>query len=213
MELVIVWGLLARRAWIFWTSLAQVVVFHIFSWGVVGFFYPLLMFGLLSIFVFCRLIEPRGPAEGLGMAVLRGRAARPVYVVAAAFSVLQLTTHLYPGDTALTGEGRLFVLHMFDARVVCDAYATVKFPHGVRHVSIKGPGVRTGCDPIVIHGYASILCRRREAGRLNFVDIDIHLRSRRVTDPDLKTVIAYENFCSRQPRYHPFLHNEWINPP
>jgi hypothetical protein len=212
MELVIVWGLLARRAWIFWSSLAQVVVFHIFSWGIVGFFYPLLMFGLLSIFVFCRLIQSRDPAEGLGTALLRGRAPRPVYVLAIGFSALQLTTHLYPGDTALTGEGRLFALHMFDARVVCVAYATLKSPGRIERVNLKGGGVRTACDPIVIHGVARNLCRRRDAGRLSFVDMDVHLFARRVTDREVTPVIAYANFCRRMPRYHPFFHNDWITP-
>lgn len=214
LELVIVWGLLARRAWIFWTSLAQVLVFHIFSWGIVGFFYPMLMFGLLSIFVICRLIQPRDRPEGLGMALLRGRAPRPAYVLAAAFSGLQLTTHLYPGDTALTGEGRLFALHMFDARVVCDAYVTVKFSGGGRQqIGVQGPGVRTGCDPIMIQGGALNLCRQRDAGRLSFVDLDLHLLSRRVTDRDLKPIIAYADFCARRPRYDPFFHNDWISPP
>ena len=44
LELVITWGLLARRAWIFWAAFAQFLVFHALSWQVVGFFYPLLMF-------------------------------------------------------------------------------------------------------------------------------------------------------------------------
>ncbi|MBC7791326.1 MAG: hypothetical protein H7Z74_15370 [Anaerolineae bacterium] len=211
LELVMVWGLLARRGWIFWTSLAQVVVFHIFSWGIVGFFYPLLMFGLLSIFLFCRLTPLSDPPEGFGSVLLRGRASRPVYVVAAAFSALQLTTHLYPGDTALTGEGRLFVLHMFDARIACVAYGQLKSAGSIRYVSLRGRGVRTGCDPIVIHGSARNLCVRRDAGRLSFDDLDVHLLSRRTTDRHLKQVIDYEDFCARKPRYHPFFHNDWIS--
>ena len=38
LELVIAWGLLAKRAWIFWAALAQFLVFHALSWQVVGFF-------------------------------------------------------------------------------------------------------------------------------------------------------------------------------
>src|SRR6267142_2687052 len=58
LELGVTWGLLARRAWIFWTALAQFLVFHALSWQVVGFFYPLLMFAILAIFPLRRLVEP-----------------------------------------------------------------------------------------------------------------------------------------------------------
>src|SRR5262249_35504265 len=50
LELGVAWGLLAKRAWIFWAALGQFLVFHALSWQVVGFFYPLLMFAILSIF-------------------------------------------------------------------------------------------------------------------------------------------------------------------
>src|SRR2546427_10539732 len=32
LELVVAWGLLARRAWIFWAAFAQLLVFHALSW-------------------------------------------------------------------------------------------------------------------------------------------------------------------------------------
>ena len=121
LELVIVWGLLSRRSWIFWSSLAQVLLFHVMSFAVVGWFYPLLMFALLAIFPLARCIpgappEPASASASSGGAC-RGRRSR----WRSRFSLVQLTTHLYPGDTAITGEGRLFALHMFDARVVCEA--------------------------------------------------------------------------------------------
>jgi hypothetical protein len=211
LELVVVWGLLARRPWIFWAALAQVIAFHVFSWGVVGFFYPVLMFMLLAIFVLCRLLPPADPAPGLLATLAAWRAPRPVYALAAAFSLLQLSTHLYPGDTALTGEGRLFALHMFDARVECDAWATLKLPDGPRlKVNLRGDGARGGCDPVTIYGAARNLCRRQAAGRLDFAALDVHLVSRRTTDPAARPVIDYPDFCARMPRYSAVGHNEWI---
>ncbi len=204
LELVIVWGLLARDRRIFWASLAQVAVFHAFSWAVVGFFYPLLMAGLLAIFPLARLIpDPAG--------VSPSRFPRPALVVALLFSLMQLSTHLYPGDTAITGEGRLFALHMFDARVECEATAMLALPSGDQ-VKLRLPAgsARTACDPIMVHGTARILCRKRDTGELPFTDLDLSLRSRRATDPTLKDVIAIERFCANPPRYDPFLHNDWI---
>jgi hypothetical protein len=135
--------------------------------------------------------------------------------LAAVFSALQLTPHLFPGDRTLTGEGRLFALHMFDARVTCEAWADVRLADGgVRRESLRQHGeARTGCDPIVIHGFARNLCRARDAGRVEFVDLDVHLRSRRASEAELRPVIALADFCAKRPRYRPFGHNDWIQAP
>jgi len=201
LELGVVWALFARRPLWFWGALAQLVVFHVFSWPVVGYFYPLLMFGILALFPLARLVPPV-PAPGWG-----GAAG-----VAALFSLLQLTPHLFPGDRTLTGEGRLFALHMFDARVVCDAWADVHGADGsLRRESLrKHFEARTGCDPVVIHGFARNLCRARDAGRLDFVDLDVHLRSRRASESALRPVIDVSDFCAKRVRYDPFGHNAWI---
>jgi len=205
LELVMVWGLLAQRALWFWGAFAQVVVFHVFSWPVVGFFYPLLMFGILAIFPLRRLL----PATAGGPANLRS-----AWALAALYSALQLTPYLFPGDRALTGEGRLFALHMFDARITCEAWADVRLADGtLRRESLrKHWEARTACDPILIHGFARNLCRARDAGRTAFVDLDVHLRSRRTSERELQTVIDFPDFCARLPRYRPFQHNDWIAP-
>src|SRR5436309_1795448 len=119
LELGVAWGLLAGRAWIFWAAFAQFLVFHALSWQVVGFFYPLLMFAILAIFPLSRLVPPRDPPEGLLTALCRGREVWPVYARAALLPLLQLIPYAFPGDRTLTGQGRLYALHMFDARATC----------------------------------------------------------------------------------------------
>ena len=142
---------------------------------------------------------------------IRMRLPRPAWLVAGVFSLLQLSAHAYPGDTAITGEGRLFALHMFDARVVCEAVATVRFPDGSVETSDLHVGsTRTGCDPIMVHGYARVLCKRRESGVAAFDDFDLELKARRATDSDLRPVVETKDFCAKQLRYSPFLHNDWI---
>jgi hypothetical protein len=212
LELVVSWGLLARRGVLFWPALGQFVVFHVFSWPVVGFFYPLLMFSILSIFPMCRRI-PAGDArtdESLLVALWRGRAAWSTYATAAAFSILQLTPQAYPGDPVLTGEGRLYALHMFDARPVCNGYAVLRHADGTRtERDLKLPlDTRIACDPVVFYNRARTLCRQR--GPATFQDLDLHLWGRRSTQAALRPVIALEGFCERQVRYDPFRHNWWI---
>jgi len=212
LELGVAWGLLARRAWIFWAAFGQFLVFHALSWQVVGFFYPLLMFAILTIFPLSRLVAPRDPPEGLLAALCRGRGARPVYALAAFFSVLQLVPYAFPGDRALTGQGRLYALHMFDARATCVGWADLHNADGTTtRRDLKLPlDTRIACDPIVFFNRARNLCRQRDAGRLAFGDLDLFLAARRSSDTQMTRVIDTKGFCARQERYDPFRPNAWI---
>jgi len=126
LELVLVFGLLSKRAVWFWGTLAQLALFHLTSWSIVGFYYPLLMVCIVSIFVLDRLIRPPPPPQ---IANARSRAlARRVALGAllGGFFGLQLLPYAYPGDSAITGEGRFFALHMFDSALECDAIAAFR---------------------------------------------------------------------------------------
>ena len=212
LELGVAWGLLAKRAWIFWTSFAQFLVFHALSWQVVGFFYPLLMFAILTVFPLSRLVEPRDPSEGLLVALWRGHALRSVYALAALFSLLQLVPYAFPGDRTLTGQGRLYALHMFDARATCVGWADLRYADGTTtRRDLKLPlDTRIACDPIVFFNRARNLCRQRDAGLVAFEDLDLFLSARRASDGEMKRVIATRGFCARGERYDPFRHNAWI---
>jgi hypothetical protein len=85
LELVVVVGLLARRAWLFWPSFAQVLAFHAASWPIVGFFYPTLMAAILAVFPLLRLV----PAPA---AAWRPRAW--AYATLAAFAAVQTLPYL-----------------------------------------------------------------------------------------------------------------------
>ena len=217
LELVVSWGLLARRGCIFWGAFAQLIVFHVFSWPVVGFFYPLLMFAILGIYPMCRLMEPLDRVDapagaGLLASLWRGREGWPTYLTAAGFSLLQLTPYTFPGDHALTGEGRLYALHMFDARPVCSGYAALRWADGtVTRRDLKLPlDTRIACDPAVFYSRARTLCRQRGPAGAGFRDLDLFLWARRATSAELRRVIAVESFCTRDIRYSPFRHNAWI---
>src|SRR5262249_35968838 len=118
LEIVLVWGLFSKKNWIFWLTMVQLGLFHIFSWPVVGFFYPTLMFALLAIYLFDHFLV-QDEAQKRTLTWLS-------YAFLALFSAAQVMPHLMPGDSALTGEGRIFGVHMFDALVQCEAYALLK---------------------------------------------------------------------------------------
>src|SRR4029450_11746907 len=184
LELVVSWGLLAKRPWIFWAALAQFLFFHAMSWQVVGFFYPLLLFATLAIFPLSRLVAPSDAPEGLLALLLARRVAGPVYALAMLFSLLQLVPYTFPGDRTLTGEGRLYALHMFDARATCVGWADLHLADGTTaRRALKLPlDTRIGCDPIVYWNRARNLCRRRDAGLVAFQDLDLFLSSGRTSD-------------------------------
>ena len=212
LELGVAWGLLAKRAWIFWAAFVQFLVFHALSWQVVGFFYPLLMFAILAIFPLSRFVEPRDPPEGLLASLFMGRGRGWVYALAGVFCLLQLVPYAFPGDRTLTGQGRLYALHMFDARASCVGWADLRQTDGTTtRYDLKLPlDTRIACDPIVYFNRARNLCRARDAGRVAFEDLDLFLTARRASDGEMKRVIATRGFCAKGERYDPFRHNAWI---
>ena len=211
LETILVFGLLARRSWIFWATLAQLGLFHAMSWPIVGFFYPSLMFALLAIFPLAKLSSADSDRPSF-LRIEGGLEPRSTYALLAGFSLLQLVPYAFPGDSAITGQGRLFALHMFDARVLCESYVTLHDAHGgTRRIRMEtGRGsTRVRCDPIVHFNIARALCRQG-ASHGQWTEVDLSLRSRRTTDPDLRPVVEIEGFCRANPTYDVWRPNSWI---
>jgi len=211
LELFIVFGLLATARWALWTSLAQLVLFHVSSFWVVGFFYPLLMFLILALFPLCSYIPSAAPGESDSSWFVPP--GRPAIWVILSFSVLQCIPRLYPGRSALTGEGRAFALHMFDAPVQCRAEQLFHLPSGeTRAVVVRPPFVypRTACDPLVFFELATDYCRTH-AGELPLIDFDLTLRSRTYGQTDYVTIVSIMSFCATKPTYTVWRHNPWIH--
>lgn len=212
MELVVSWGVLSARQWIFWGALAQLSLFHVMSWPVVGFFYPVLMFMLLTILVLDRLAPAASSRPEMLRPFFTGRARWGTYAIALVFSLFQLYPYTFPGDRAITGEGRVFALHMFDARVSCRAVATVRDETGnVQEINLR-PGLppRMNCDPLVAFHRARNLCENRSPLASGVADLDLRIEARRTSETTLREVVNLTDFCSRDLRYHPFRHNAWI---
>ena len=205
LELVIVWGLLAERAKFFWIAFAQIFLFEAFSWFTVNFFYPLLMLGIISIFPLCRL--ERAPAREAPLRLRGEPISTWVYLIL--FCLLQMIPRAFPGDSAVTGEGRLFALHMFDARVECKSTATLLKNGRVAHVYDLRPGlpIRTACDPIVVLSRGKTLCARFSAAPYQ---VDIQLESKRSSDSIMLPLIDIKDFCRNVPQYRWWRHNDWI---
>lgn len=193
LETVGIFGLFARRAWVFWGTVAQLVVFHAASYLWVGFYYPVLMGLLLSVFLLHRLWPDAPEADG---------PTRAAWAPVVLFSVLQLLPRAMPGDPALTGEGRVFALHMFDAYVECDA--TLSVGPASMPVPNQGWPMRMRCDPVMHLGLARHLCRKgaRQVG--------LTLASRRSTRDTLCPVLDVDDVCTADLSYSLIRHNDWL---
>jgi hypothetical protein len=219
LELAIVFGLFAKRGWIFWLAFAQLLLFHLASFWAVGFFYPLLMYLLLAIFPLSRHWSPpvstpdlRSPV-GFG-ALVSGTERFTTYAVLTTFCLLQLVPLAFSGDPAITGEGRLFALHMFDAPVECRATATFRLVGGdKREVELRAPFLtaRIECDPIVYYNLAKDYCYESEE-TFRSSDFDLVLKSRRQGRGPFQTIVSVPSFCAVNPSYTMWRHNWWIRP-
>jgi hypothetical protein len=205
LELVISLGLLARGK-LRWCAFAAFAGFHLYSWHVVGFFYPMVMFALLAIFPLVWLFERHAAADGLGERLLRRRAGWPAYAVLGVYAAAQLAPLGFPGDTAITGEGRIFAINMMDARVACDHFAVTRSDGGWREISDLRPkvGVRIKCDPIRYVSLAREACARHG-------DVSSYLVAKRTTDEQYQRVFGVEDACAI--RFSIWAHNDWIGGP
>lgn len=212
LEMGMSWGLLARPGWIFWGALAQLCLFHSLSWQQVGFYFPVVMFLLLSVFPLIRLGPGGSEPQSVLSRLVRGRLRPSTYALMAGFSLVQLPPLLIPGDAALTGEGRSYALHMVDGGVRCRGWAVVRHRDGsTSEVDLHGKAVtRIACDPIVIAERARNICEGRSRFATGAVELDLHLVARRQSRPAMETIIDLPAFCARKVRYNPFGRNDWI---
>lgn len=213
LESLIVWGVLCGRGWVYWIALFQLFLFHLVSWPVVGFFYPLLMFALLTIFPLTFFIHDRiaGVRTSTLKPLLTGRQPTASYLFIAVFSLLQVMPMIIPGDERITGEGRLFALHMFDARVFCHGAITLKFKNGIaKKITIPvGQVPRIQCDPAVYFSVGKRKCYELRDDP-QFLDLDLCYQARRSHEQAMQPLVDIRNFCQQNLSYNLFTPNEWI---
>lgn len=196
LELVGSFLLLARRSALRWAALAAFAGFHLYSWHVVGFFYPLTMFALLAIFPLTWWWQARGGGAVAG-------SLRPAIAAVAVYALAQLAPLAFPGDTAITGEGRIFALNMMDARVACDHFSVAQQGARWREISDHKPrvGVRIACDPIRYVSLVREACERAPR-------VSTYLNARRATDATYQRVFAVDQACGLD--FAILSHNAWI---
>lgn len=199
LETVLIWFLFAKNKYLRLITFAQLVVFHIFSWHIVGFYYPSVMFLLLTVFLLYR------PTDFNFKNSLPKFA--PVYF--ALFLAAQLYPKLLNKNEALTAEGRMLSLNMLDAKTEC--LASFELPTQDGYLYLDQPlsyAIRIRCDPLVYFNYAKKLCA--QSSDVTIPSVKINLKSRKQTDYQDTWVIRDQEMCDKEITYSIFL-NDWVH--
>lgn len=202
---LIIWGSKKIRCLVF----IQFVIFHLFSWHIVGYLYPLMMLLLLSIFP---ILWINKEFQSLNFSFVKIIKAKPLVIFLAFFWLAQTGPLWFKGDSAQTGEGRIFSLNMLDAKVKCEEFTYLKYKNKTVEVSEFNydEGYRIGCDPLLRLSLAKHHCRERSKDP-NFLDLDLEFFSQKKSGEPYKKLIQIFDFCKSQPRYTIFHKNFWIN--
>jgi hypothetical protein len=210
LEMVLCWGLLSRRAWVRWAVLVQLGLFHFESLSQIHWFYPLLMTTMLGVFVVENMNSDASRRATLSV-LMRGQAPKLIYVLCFVFGAIQLAPALYRGDSTLNGQGRLFTMHMFQARQVCEVLATLHYETGKSstiNLKLETLPPRMVCDPIVYYSRVEKICRDR--GIAKVIDADFLMRVKRTTDRTFQTIIDEQNFCDPPRGFSLLANTSWL---
>jgi hypothetical protein len=211
LETIMIWCMVFDKKWLSWSVFIQLLIFHLFSYSVVGFYYPVLMTLALFIFPLSWILSP---ADSTWKWLVSKQASSYACLgLIILFSLLQLIPRLMPGDSALTGEGRFFALHMFDSKSQCETKAFIKGQGGLTKIvdlQINHP-IRIHCDPITYLSRARYLCKNASKQDARFLDLDLIIRSRRSNESHLHEIVNITNFCAQKISYSLFSHNDWIH--
>lgn len=204
LELVLVWGLLQKSAKVRWITLFLLACFHSYSAFIVGYFYPLVMACLLSIFPLLwwrsRFFQWRNPGKV------------PLIVVGI-FLFCQVLPYLQKGDPVLMGRGRVFSLSMFDGSAVCSVSLLLKYENATYEIKpsdlLGFSAPRTRCNPMAFWSFARSECKKNK-NIPGFVDMDFVMTSRRSTDSFFTPLVAAENFCAKESSFSLLFPNDWM---
>ncbi|XGC81985.1 hypothetical protein ACES2L_05745 [Bdellovibrio bacteriovorus] len=196
LETILVLALFSKKPFYRHLVLGQFFLFHLFSWHIVGYFYPLTMFLLLGLFILIPLCQEPWEAY-LDQSIFKNRTT--VAVLGILIS-LQFIPYVFVKDTATSGAPRLVSLNMLDANVQCESVLLRKQKNAVEIYDpfIRPPSTRTQCDPIVFLNQLSKICKNDDS------HFDFWLQSRRSTDSQLQTRLHIKDVCKK-----PFLALLW----
>jgi hypothetical protein len=176
--------LLSQKRRVRFSALSLFGLFHLFSWHIVGYFYPLVMFTLLFPFIY----------SGVEASFLRSKEAIVIVIL---LTTVQFIPRLVTSDPGLLGGGRWMTLSMFDVEPVCEYSVRAVSKQKSIEFSVAPLDLypRVKCDPATISSYARWYCDKFRGADYR-LDLDIALK--RMSSPTFTYAFSYRDFCSVQ---------------
>ena len=170
-----------RRVW----ALILFFSFHIFSWHIVGYFYPSVMFSLI-LFLVPHVLRPTKVEFKFNKCGLW-----PI-----SFLLCQAIPLAFFPNSAVDGIGRVLSLNMMDARVSCAGEIYLKKGNQYLELPwlIEDLGLRISCDPLVLYSQAKTYCKVYPNE-----DLEARVVARRATDVRETQILAISDFCRKVP--------------
>lgn len=205
LELCFSWLLLAKNIKLRYFALCQFLIFHLYSVQIVGLFYPLVMFSVLSIFVLSDLSKA---APLMSFEYFKNRFVAGFISI---FVLLQAYPLMLPGNNAITGEGRILALNMFDAQAVCrhSFYQQGHSDSIERNFDLRSLGPRIKCDPHLYLELAKNICREIQENS-SPTQLHFHLQSKLSSESQFREVARIDDICSDMPRFNMLISNSWV---
>ncbi|GAB4016088.1 MAG: hypothetical protein Fur0010_15640 [Bdellovibrio sp.] len=184
-----------KNFYLFWTGLFALLIFHAFSWHIVGYIYPSFM-----ILVLFALALDKDNNENFSIS--------HIIIIAIGLSLSFFNIKNYK-EKALTSQGRFYNLDMFDAFPICYQNVDLINPDDRSTVSIPDinfRGSRSACDPYATHSFLLKLCH--QSPHMTFF---WQLISKLSTDQKFTEIINYKGTCSEIKKMAVLSENSWIN--
>lgn len=198
------WLLILKTRWKAFAYM-QFLLFHAMSYFIVGYFYPLVMFAILSLFIFAYIFNEKCEPFNLKKMYVG-------YLFVLFFIIGNTISTLIPGDAALTGEGRIYGLNLFDAHSDCDSQIFIKFKDQTIQEpfsSYKEYPARIRCIPYIDFNTSKKICAFYK-NEPNFIDLDWSFYSRLRSETHHIRLVNEKNFCSKNLEYYSWRKNPWI---
>lgn len=208
LELVLCWGLISKNSFLRRLTLVQLIIFHAYSYSIVGAFYPLIMLGILFPILiedFLKVNQKRyfisfkyffKDLEGVKKFSIN---FLPSIIFILCFFFYNLSVKFSNIDPAKDGEIRSLSLNMLDAKTSCNTKLVQKFEDGnLRFLNIPNleDSIRIKCDPITFQSYIRKLCLEIAKDVLKS-KLYFHLETRRFTELKFETIRATQDICEQ----------------
>lgn len=209
LELGLIFFLFAKKEKWFFFLFTQLVIFHLYSWHLTRFFYPSVMLLLLGILLITR---PLVADWSFKLALKETFASRTSQILGAVFIGLQAPQYFIPGDAALTGEGRMYAMIMYDGRAQCQPHLIIwKKNQNKEELPLQPPWMmtRTHCDAMVFWRLAQKTCEWTEKDP-SVLQVDLRIPIRMQGEKEWMPLVSATDVCKKELTYSSFFPNSWI---